>query len=98
MVEKERLLILQKLSFLEFVKVYGKDYVLIRPVFTFNVPQDKGFFFKYKFFPDLNNRNVAFRTVKRIFYKDGEKVKANQTIAEWDPYTLPIIAEKDGFI
>ena len=70
-------IIVQKLSFLEFVKVYGKDYVLIRPVFTFNVPQDKGFFFKYKFFPDLNNRNVAFRTVKRIFYKDGEKVKSS---------------------
>jgi DNA-directed RNA polymerase subunit beta' len=57
----------QKLSFLEFVNFYGKDYVLIRPVSIFNVPQDKGFFFKYKFFPDLNNRNVAFRTVKRIF-------------------------------
>jgi DNA-directed RNA polymerase subunit beta' len=67
----------QKLSFLEFVNFYGKDYVLIRPVSIFNVPQDKGFFFKYKFFPDLNNRNVAFRTVKRIFYKDGEKVKSS---------------------
>ena len=66
----------QKLSFLEFVNLHGKDYVIVRPVFTFNVPQEKGFFFKYKFFPDLNNRNVAFRTVKRIFYKDGEKVKS----------------------
>jgi len=34
----------------------------------------------------------------KIFIKNGESVKANQTIAEWDPYTLPIIAEKNGFI
>ena len=34
----------------------------------------------------------------KIFVKDGQDVKASQTIAEWDPYTLPIIAERDGFI
>ena len=70
-------ILIQKLSFLEFVNFYGKNYLLIRPVFIYNVPQDKGFSFKYKFFPDLHNRNVAFRTVKRIFYKDGERVKSS---------------------
>jgi DNA-directed RNA polymerase subunit beta' len=34
----------------------------------------------------------------RILVKDGEKVKANQLLADWDPYTLPIVAEKDGYI
>ena len=34
----------------------------------------------------------------RIFFEDGENVKANQLLADWDPYTLPIIAEKDGHI
>ena len=31
-------------------------------------------------------------------FSDKDKVKANQLLADWDPYTLPIIAEKDGFI
>ena len=34
----------------------------------------------------------------RILIKDGEKVKANQLLADWDPYTLPIVAEKGGYI
>jgi len=34
----------------------------------------------------------------KVFVKDGEQVKANQILAEWDPYTLPIIAEKEGSI
>mgnify|MGYP001402114764 CR=1 FL=1 len=29
-------------------------------------------------------------------FKNGDKVKINQTLAEWDPYTLPVIAEKSG--
>ena len=68
--------IVQELSYLELVNLQGLDYALIRPVLTFNVPQEKGFFFKYRFFPNLKSRCVAFRTVKRIFYKDGEKVKS----------------------
>ena len=32
----------------------------------------------------------------RLFVKDGGKVKAGVKIAEWDPYTLPVITEKDG--
>ncbi len=33
----------------------------------------------------------------KLLVNDGEKVKNNQNLAEWDPYTLPIIAEKTGF-
>jgi len=40
--------------------------------------------------------NIPFGS--KISVSDGQDVKANQTIAEWDPYTLPIIAERDGFI
>ena len=40
--------------------------------------------------------NIPFGS--RIFFEDGENVKANQLLADWDPYTLPIIAEKDGII
>ena len=34
----------------------------------------------------------------RIFFNDNDKVQKNQLLADWDPYTLPIIAEKDGYI
>ena len=40
--------------------------------------------------------NIPFGS--RILIEDGQKVKANQLLADWDPYTLPIIAEKSGFI
>ncbi len=32
----------------------------------------------------------------KLFVKDGEAVKRGTKLFEWDPYTLPIIAEKDG--
>jgi DNA-directed RNA polymerase subunit beta' len=32
----------------------------------------------------------------RLLVKDGDKVKAAQKLAEWDPYTTPILTEKDG--
>ncbi|MFQ5582118.1 MAG: DNA-directed RNA polymerase subunit beta' [Mariprofundaceae bacterium] len=31
-------------------------------------------------------------------FKDGAKIKAGQVLAEWDPYTMPLIAELDGMI
>ena len=30
--------------------------------------------------------------------KDGDKIKAGDKLAEWDPYTMPLIAETDGRI
>ena len=32
----------------------------------------------------------------RLLVENGAKVKAGDKMAEWDPYTLPIITEKDG--
>jgi len=32
----------------------------------------------------------------RLLVDEGTKVKAGDKMAEWDPYTLPIITEKDG--
>lgn len=32
----------------------------------------------------------------KLLVKDGSEVKAGQKLAEWDPYTMPIITEKDG--
>ena len=45
---------------------------------------------------DKYTSNIPFGS--RILVNEGDKVKNNQTLAEWDPYTLPIIAEKNGFV
>ena len=73
-------IVVQKLSFLEFKTFQGLDYILLRPVITYKIPQEKGFFLKYRFLPTINNRSVAFRTVKRVFYKDGERVKSSKGV------------------
>ena len=33
----------------------------------------------------------------KLLADDGAKVTKGQKLAEWDPYTIPIITEKDGF-
>ena len=32
----------------------------------------------------------------KLLKKDGETVKAGEILAEWDPYTIPIVTEKEG--
>ncbi|MDC1194359.1 DNA-directed RNA polymerase subunit beta' [Pseudomonadota bacterium] len=32
----------------------------------------------------------------KLLKKDGEDVKAGQILVEWDPYTIPIVTEKEG--
>ena len=32
----------------------------------------------------------------KLLKKDGENVKAGQILVEWDPYTIPIVTEKEG--
>jgi DNA-directed RNA polymerase subunit beta' len=32
----------------------------------------------------------------KLLVKEGDRIARGQRLAEWDPYTLPIIAEKDG--
>ncbi|OUW65891.1 MAG: hypothetical protein CBD60_02695 [Flavobacteriaceae bacterium TMED200] len=34
----------------------------------------------------------------KILVNNGDNVENNQLLAEWDPYTLPIIAERNGFV
>ncbi len=40
--------------------------------------------------------NIPFGS--KLFVNDGDKVNSNDILAEWDPYTLPIIAEKNGYV
>jgi DNA-directed RNA polymerase subunit beta' len=49
---------------------------------------------------DENNRERARYKVPygaRLLAKENEKVKKGQKLADWDPYTLPIITERSGF-
>ena len=34
----------------------------------------------------------------KLFFKDGEMIDKEKKIAEWDPYTLPVIAETSGVV
>src|SRR3546814_12457564 len=34
----------------------------------------------------------------QIMHKDGEKVKKGDRIAEWDPFTMPLITAKNGVV
>ena len=50
---------------------------------------------------DSNGRQFAIHKIPygaKIFSENNEKVKKGTKICEWDPYTLPVIAEKNGFV
>ena len=34
----------------------------------------------------------------KLFSKDGDMIEKGKKIAEWDPYTLPVIAETSGIV
>jgi DNA-directed RNA polymerase subunit beta' len=34
----------------------------------------------------------------RLLVEEGDKVKAGQKLAEWDPFTKPVVVEKDGTV
>ena len=48
---------------------------------------------------DENGLQVAIYKVpygSKLFFQNEEKIKKNDKICEWDPYTTPVIAEKSG--
>ena len=48
---------------------------------------------------DENSQQLALYKVPygaKLFYQNDDKVKKGNKISEWDPYTLPVIAEKSG--
>jgi DNA-directed RNA polymerase subunit beta' len=50
---------------------------------------------------DDKNRELARYRIPygaRILVDEGEKAKPGQRLVEWDPYTLPIITERDGIV
>jgi DNA-directed RNA polymerase subunit beta' len=49
---------------------------------------------------DNEVEKAKFRLVYgcKLLVNEGDEVKLGQKLAEWDPYTLPIITEKDGVV
>tara|TARA_B100000886_G_scaffold205144_1_gene141666 strand:- start:988 stop:4050 length:3063 start_codon:yes stop_codon:yes gene_type:complete len=50
---------------------------------------------------DENGRQLAIYKVNygsKLFFKDGDNIDKGKKIAEWDPYTLPVIAETGGIV
>ncbi len=50
----------------------------------------------------INETNKKYSSTipfgSKLLVNNGDKVENNQLLAEWDPYTLPIIAERNGFV
>ena len=42
----------------------------------------------------ISTHKISFGS--KIYVNDGDKIKSGQKLFEWDPYTLPIIAENNG--
>ena len=50
---------------------------------------------------DENDRQLGIYKVNygsKLFFKDGDMIDKGKKIAEWDPYTLPVIAETGGIV
>ena len=50
---------------------------------------------------DNNGRQLAIYKVpygSKLYYQQGETVQKGKKICEWDPYTLPVIAETNGIV
>jgi len=50
---------------------------------------------------DDSGRQLAIYKVNygsKLFFKDGDMIVKGKKIAEWDPYTLPVIAETGGIV
>ena len=38
------------------------------------------------------------KSQSKLFFKDGDLIEKGKKVAEWDPYTLPVIAETGGIV
>lgn len=73
-------IVAQKLSYIELIEIHDSSYIFVRPVTTYKVPKEKGFFLEHLFFPVNSPSKINLRTIKRIFYKNWEAVKTNQGV------------------
>ena len=56
---------------------------------------------KVIFLDDKTNKEKSSNHIPygaKLFVEDGKKVKVEDLVASWDPYTIPIISEKNGIV
>ena len=56
---------------------------------------------KVFFLDTKTNKEKSFSHIPygaKLLIQDGKKVKPEDLIASWDPYTIPIVSEKDGIV
>ena len=56
---------------------------------------------KVLFLDSSTNKEKSYNHIPygaKLFVDDGKKVKPEDVIASWDPYTIPIISEKNGIV
>jgi len=70
-------IIIQKLSYVEVIKHEEQIYLLVRPVTIYNVPREKGFTFEQSLFFKEKQSSLKIKTIKRIFFKNGEHIKSS---------------------
>jgi len=66
----------QNLVYLEFFSLNDASYLLARPVRVYDIPKEKEFSLKNSFFPSVKDTSIKLKTVKRIFFKNWERVKS----------------------
>ena len=69
-----------KLCYVESIEIFHSSYLFVRPVQIFQVPREKGFSLEHRFFSIDPGDNIKLKTVKRIFFKNWERVKSTNSV------------------
>jgi|APCry1669189034_1035192.scaffolds.fasta_scaffold00019_16 DNA-directed RNA polymerase subunit beta' len=73
-------IIAQKLCYIEFIEIDNLSYILIRPVEVYKIPKEKGFVLEQTFFRTNLHQTLKIKTVKRIFFKNWERLKSSSFV------------------
>ncbi len=73
-------IITQQLVYLEFFELNEKQYILARPVQVFEVPKEEDLSLSQSFFPYNSHEHIKLKVIKRVFYKNWEKIISNNGI------------------
>lgn len=73
-------LIAQHLVYLEFFNIFDDSYLLIRPVTTYAISKEKAFNLQHLAIPAKTNRLVQIKAIKRIFFKNWERVRSSTSV------------------
>ena len=64
----------QKLIYIQFIDLFNKKFLFIRPVQTYEIPREKTLFFDQHFLPTKSKAHLQLKLVKRVLYKDWHKI------------------------